>query len=184
MFTSPQSLAAGDLIREEMARGIPFRFRVISSSMAPMIRVGDRVAVSKVGVDDLRRGDIVLYTLDDVFRIHRLLSVQRQGSVTWLLTKGDNALDTDRLWNEEQLLGKVVSIERGGQRIALGSRRWQVMNRFLGALAQMEVAVFQAGRTLKRALFGKQRRLLTSFAARLIVAPFRLCGRLLVLLTK
>lgn len=184
MLTPQQSLVAGDLIREEMAKGSTFRFRVISGSMSPMIRVGDQVTVSEVRVEDLRRGDIVLYEVGDTFHTHRLLSVRRQGGATWLLTKGDNAFNPDQPWGDEQLLGKVVAIGRGERWMDLESRRWQAANRLLGALAYLEVAAFRGGRALKRALWGERRSSLARVAARRIAVLFRLCGRLLVLFTE
>ncbi|HID87110.1 MAG TPA: signal peptidase I [Anaerolineae bacterium] len=181
MLTPQQNLVAGHLIRERMAKGTTFRFRVISNSMAPMIRAGDRVTVSRVGVEDLRRGDIVLYVVGETFHTHRLLSVRREDGAMFLVTKGDNALSPDQPWREEQLLGKVVAIGRGERWVDLESRPWRAANRLLGALAQWEVALLRAGRALKRALLGERRSPLTSLGVRLIAAPFRLCGRLLVL---
>ena len=57
MLASQQN-AISDLIREKMAQGTPFRFRVISGSMAPLIAAGDEVVVERASAAWLRRGDI------------------------------------------------------------------------------------------------------------------------------
>lgn len=60
MFFLVYKLPPHDLIREEMAQGTAFRFRVISGSMAPLIAAGDEVVVQRADAEGLRQGDIVL----------------------------------------------------------------------------------------------------------------------------
>ena len=84
-----------------MAQGTPFRFRVISGSMAPLIRAGDEVVVQEASAERLRRGDVVLYTVDGAFRTHRLLARRRRGNTTLLVTKGDATLTPDPPWRVE-----------------------------------------------------------------------------------
>ena len=154
MLASQQNVVS-DLIREEMAQGTPFCFRVISESMAPLIAAGDEIAVEQAGADRLRRGDIVLYTVGGAFHTHRLLARRRHGSATLLVTKGDTSLNPDQPWREEQLLGKVVAIKRRDRTIDLGGGKWRAMNRLLGILAVLQVAAFRAARRVKVAIIGR-----------------------------
>ena len=154
MLASQQNVVS-DLIREEMAQGTPFCFRVISGSMAPLIAAGDEIVVEQAGADRLRRGDIVLYTVGGTFHTHRLLARRRHGGATLLVTKGDAALNPDQPWREEQLLGKVVAIKKGDQTINLEGGKWRAMNRLLGVLSALQVAAFRAARRVKMVIIGR-----------------------------
>jgi len=154
MLASQQNVVS-DLIREEMAHGTTFRFRVISGSMAPLIAAGDEIVVEQAVADRLRRGDIVLYTVGGAFHTHRLLARRRHGGATLLVTKGDASLNPDQPWGEEQFWGKVVAIKRGDRTIDLEGGRWRAMNRLLGILAVLQVAAFRAARRVKVAIIGR-----------------------------
>lgn len=173
-----QRKIASDLIREEIAQGTTFRFRVISGSMAPLIAVGDEIVVERASVDVLRRGDIVLYTVDGAFHTHRLLARRRRGDATLLVTKGDASLNPDQPWSEEQLLGKAVAIKKEERTIDLESGKWRTINRLLGFLAALQVATFRLARWLKVVIIGNRRIGWTPWVARIISAPSRLLIRL------
>jgi len=172
MLTSQREIVS-ELIREEMGQGTTFRFRVISGSMAPLIAAGDEVVVQWASADRLRRGDVVLYTVNGTFHTHRLLARRRRGNATLLVTKGDAALHPDQPWGEEQLVGKVVAIKREDRTIDLEGRKWRAINRLLGILAVLQVAAFRAARRVKVAVVGNRRARWTPLVARAVTAPSR-----------
>ena len=167
-----------DLIREKMAQGTTFRFRVISGSMVPLIGVGDKVVVRTTRADRLRRGDVVLYAVDGTFHTHRLLARRRQGKATLLVTKGDASLTPDPPWREEQLLGKVTAISREHGTLDLEGRRWKTINGLLGLLAALQVVALQAGRRVKRVIIGNRRTRWGPLLARIVAAPSQWLVRL------
>ena len=177
MFTSQQNVV-NDLIREEMAQGTAFCFRVISGSMVPLIAAGDEVVVERAGADRLRRGDIVLYTVDGALHIHRLLTRRRHGNATLLVTKGDTTLNPDQPWREEQLLGKVVAIRREDRTIDLEAGKWRAINHLLGVLAALQVAALRGARWVKMVIIGNRSTWLTPLVIRIVSAPSRLLIRL------
>ena len=170
MFTSQQNVV-NDLIREEMAQGTAFCFRVISGSMAPLIAAGDEVVVERASADRLRRGDIVLYTVDGAFHTHRLLARRRRGNATLLVTKGDATLNPDQPWREEQLWGKVVAIRRKDRTVDLEGGKWRAMNRLLGILAALQVTALRVARWVKVVIIGNRSTRLTPSVARIVSAP-------------
>ena len=179
MLASQQNVVS-DLIREEMAHGTTFRFRVISGSMSPLIAAGDEIVVEQASADRLRRGDIVLYTVGGAFHTHRLLARRRHGGATLLVTKGDAALNPDQPWREEQLLGKVAAIKRGDRTIDLEGGKWRAMNRLLGVLPALQVAASRAARRVKMVIIGTRRTRWTPLVARAISTPSRWLVRLAV----
>jgi hypothetical protein len=177
MVTSKQN-AVSDLIREEMAQGTAFCFCVISGSMAPLIGAGDEVVVEWASADRLRRGDIVLYTVDGALHTHRLLARRRCGDATLLVTKGDATLNPDQPWRETQLLGKVVAVRREDRTIDLEGGKWSSMNRLLGALAALQVAALRVAHWVKMVIIGNRRTRLTPLVTRIVSTPFQLLIRL------
>jgi len=177
MPTSPQNVVS-DLIREEMAQGTTFHFRVISGSMAPLIGTGDEVVVERASADGLRRGDIVLYTVDGAFHTHRLLARRRHGNATLLVTKGDASLNPDQPWQEEQLLGKVVAVRRGERTIDLEGGKWGTINRLVGILAALQIAALRVARWVKVVIIGDRKTRWAPLVARVVSAPSRWLIRL------
>jgi signal peptidase I len=177
VFTSQQNVV-NDLIREEMAKGTTFCFRIISESMAPLIEAGDQVVVERASADRLRRGDIVLYTVDGTLHTHRLLTRRRHRNATLLVTKGDASLDPDQPWGEEQLLGKVVAVRREDRTIDLEGRKWRAVNRLLGILAALQVAALRVAHWVRMVIIGNRRTRWTALVARIVSAPSRLLIRL------
>src|SRR5437867_3582718 len=83
--------------------------------MLPSIWPGDAVCVSRVDRDAYRPGDVVLYTRNGRLFVHRLVEVGGETAVT----RGDALLDPDPPVRAGDVLGRVVSIERGGSRVAV-----------------------------------------------------------------
>ncbi len=172
MLASQQNVVS-NLIREEMAQGTPFRFRVISGSMAPLIEAGDEIVSQRASAETLRRGDVVLYTMGNAFHTHRLLTRRRRGDVTLLVTKGDASLSPDQPWGEESLLGKVVAIRKGHRTIDLEGRKWRTINLLLGVLVALQVAALRVARCVKRAIIGNRRTRWTPLVTKIASAPSR-----------
>lgn len=89
------------------------RFRAHGRSMWPFVRDGDVLLVTKVGVDQLRVGDIVLHqAATGAVLAHRV--VGRDGEGRWL-TRGDALIPLDPPVVSERLLGRVACVERHGR---------------------------------------------------------------------
>jgi hypothetical protein len=146
MTQAPPLTAVAELVREQAARGVPFRFHVTSGSMAPLIRAGDEVLV-RAAPAGLRRGDVVLVEAGGAFVVHRLRAILPDGR---LVTHGDRNLTPDTPWAPQALVGQVVAVVRGGREhdLTAGRAGW------LRRLAQWEQGFYDAARAAKRALFG------------------------------
>src|SRR5512140_2461685 len=107
------------LVREQAARG-PFRFRVTSGSMEPLIRAGDDVLVRAVPLERLRPGDILLVDAGvaegAAFVVHRLRALRPDGV---FVTYGDRNLAPDRPWQPAALVGQVVALAHGDRVVDL-----------------------------------------------------------------
>lgn len=102
------------LLRE----GQPVRFRAAGLSMEPSIRDGDAITVVPVPLEEVSRGDVLLYRRDERLLAHRVLG--RVRGVEGLLRVRADAPG----WEEERVsgsdvLGRVEAVERKGRPVAM-----------------------------------------------------------------
>ena len=95
------------------------------NSMLPLIRDGDCVAIES-GVDQVRRGQIIVFLQGDGLVAHRFLSKVPGKGKMMFLTKGDNISRLDPMVPEEEVVGRVVAIRRGSKIMSLDTLAWQV----------------------------------------------------------
>jgi signal peptidase I len=92
------------------------RLRVFGTSMAPSILPGDLISVRRAGLDEIRPGEIVLFTRDRNLAVHRVVAKTTNLSESYAITRGDRLRQNDPPVPSSELLGRVHAIERGQQR--------------------------------------------------------------------
>ena len=92
------------------------RVEVTGSSMLPAVRPGDRLVVRRREFSEVQAGQIVLYSRDSALVAHRVVKRVGRPDGDQLVTRGDSLLQDDSPVQESEVLGVVVSIERGGGR--------------------------------------------------------------------
>jgi hypothetical protein len=106
-----------DLSAELLRLGYRVRFRPKGESMHPTIKDGEAVNMEPIEPVDVRRGDIILYKSSTARGViaHRVVGVNRsEGDVTSFILRGDASRTCDLPVAPEQVLGRVVSVEREG----------------------------------------------------------------------
>jgi len=96
-----------DLAMEALQVSSLLRLKVRGNSMLPSLWPGDLVTIQAQPFDSIRTGDIVLYSRNSRFFIHR---VQRKTET--LVTSGDCMPAPDPRVAASQLLGRVISVCR------------------------------------------------------------------------
>jgi ribosomal protein S18 acetylase RimI-like enzyme len=96
------------------------RLQAKGGSMHPFIRSGDWVSVAlcKDRAESVQKGDILLFRKDDSLYLHRVLRRAGEG----FLVKGDMSFGSDGVINKDDVLARVISVQRGGRRIDLGTQ--------------------------------------------------------------
>ncbi len=140
-----------DMSAELLRRGARVRFRATGRSMQPTILEGEAITVEPVAPAAVTRGDILLYRWERGVIAHRVIRIERteggaipQSSAAsaggsggppqpWrrqvlspqslLILRGDALASCDTPIKPEQVIGKVIAVERAGRRIDLASRR-------------------------------------------------------------
>jgi signal peptidase len=107
-------------------------------SMSPLFRPGDRICFEPCRIEDLRRGDVIIFNApgQEERVVHRVVSTGPVG----IRTKGDANLSRDS-WaiRQEDILGRAVSVERGGRTIPVaGGLAGHLAARILGMLRRLD----------------------------------------------
>ena len=110
-----------DVSADLLTGGIGVRFRATGHSMAPTIRNGEMVEVAPRTARELRPGDVALYEGDRGLIAHRVVAID--GDTVRL--RGDAARSEDTPVESKRVLGRVVSVQRGGRWTKVtGPRVW------------------------------------------------------------
>lgn len=129
-MSEPEHAAAAEMARELLAGGERICFVARGASMRPFLRDGDRLTVSP-DLGGLRVGDLVLLGQGELGPVHRV--VARLGP--WFCVKGDATASVDGWFRTDDILGRVVRVERGGRAVPPG--RWSaVALNLVGGLAR------------------------------------------------
>jgi hypothetical protein len=114
------------LAAEILSGANSLRFKAGGNSMHPFLQDGDILEVRPISFDQVQTGDIVLCRLVDGHLVaHRARQIDRQGRT--LLLQGDYLADPDGDVRAQDVLGWVVSVQRGNRVISLNTP----LNRFL-----------------------------------------------------
>jgi len=92
------------------------------NSMMPLLRDGDRLTCSAVPFTDLKKHDIVLFTIprSQQKAVHRIIHIDYEKK--HVKTKGDGALILDPFHLDgKDILGRVLSYTRGNKTVTLTS---------------------------------------------------------------
>jgi signal peptidase I len=90
--------------------GYDFRINTLGLSMFPLIKTGDKITMS--AESNLYTGDIIVFERGDRMVCHRLVKVFEIDGIRYYQTRGDSHFDLDNPLTADQILGKVVRIER------------------------------------------------------------------------
>ena len=157
------------LLKEGITSGKEIRLKVITNSMQPLINPGEKVVAKRGPAEEFQCGNIILFEKGGILCIHRLLAKKRGG--TLYITKGDKGNFWDEPLSVEQILGKVVTIEKGSRIMDLEKRSWRIINWLLALFSLIEGAIFGTGYQMKRVLWGKKRNPFTPLIKRLLRLP-------------
>ena len=102
--------------------GQSVRFQAPGRSMTPTIREDETITIDPVSATSVRKWDIILYNNETGVIAHRVVRIEKEDAFLpphSFILRGDASITDDKPVAPEQVLGKVVSVERGGRSVAL-----------------------------------------------------------------
>lgn len=91
---------------DEKLSGFPQYFTVVSSSMEPVLKIGDKVTATPCETGELTAGQVVVYRRDSRYIVHRIVKIE--GFVA--VTAGDNSRRFDPPISVFDIVGIVKNI--------------------------------------------------------------------------
>lgn len=106
-------------VEDELLRAKSVSITVKGFSMMPLIRNNkDSVRIEPCRAEDLKSGDIVLFRYKGAHVLHRY--IQKEGDT--FIMRGDNVFTHCEGCKGEDIIGRVISITRGGRIISPNSK--------------------------------------------------------------
>jgi len=103
-------LKASRISEDILNNGIDVRIETSGPSMLPFIRTGDKIIIRPE--KKMNIGDIIVFKRDDQMVCHRVVRVFGKDGIKYYQTRGDTHFSPDEPVTADQILGKVVRIER------------------------------------------------------------------------
>ncbi|MFZ0211095.1 MAG: signal peptidase I [Candidatus Acidiferrales bacterium] len=120
------------------AKGWAF-LKVSGKSMLPWIRPGDVVFLRKAKIEEIERGDVVVFESNGSLCVHRMIapccSGAEQEKRFGLVTKGDCVAEADEPIFAEEFRGKVAFIYRNGKERALDAGWRKMLGKVIALLS-------------------------------------------------
>lgn len=129
---------ANDLVLDSSSLAANLRLEVITGSMAPFLNPGDKVLVQRAGSHDFQIGDLLVARRHGEFITHRLVKIGKNE----YYTKGDRSLYLDPPLSKDNIIGRVIEIDRPGRIVDLRTSYWRLMNALLGRINWWELNAF------------------------------------------
>ncbi len=104
--------------KQKLARGEHIKVKIVDKGMMPTINMGDIAEVVPVQTSTLKAGALVFMRQNENFVVRRIVEAIYSGRGEFRV-KGDNQVDPEPNVPAGNILGKVVTIERDGQRIEM-----------------------------------------------------------------
>lgn len=101
-----------------LRHGFDIRISTLGLSMFPLIASGDRIVITPQG--EINIGDVIVFVRADAMVCHRLAHVFERDGIEYYVTRGDNCTDLDESVTSDQIVGKVIRIER--EQVSLARR--------------------------------------------------------------
>ena len=127
MMSAPHFIALGE---KALFQGHSIRVKAGGSSMYPLLRENDRLTIEPITTENILKGDILVYKDQSRLIAHRFLKFNQDR----IITRGDFSFQADKPFSSEELLGRVVHVERKGKAMNPKSLKWKIMSMISGML--------------------------------------------------
>jgi len=104
-----------DLVGEVIRTFGEVRLRVFGSSMTPSILPGDMISIQRTQINEISSGEVILFSQNGRLFAHRVIAPAGNPNELRLITRGDRLRHNDPPVSSSELLGRVISVERGGR---------------------------------------------------------------------
>jgi signal peptidase I len=132
-----------ELVKEALEKDISIPLKTFGLSMGDTIRSGEWVVVRKVGPEQLRFGDIVIFQNRAHFICHRLIKRKPIKNPDFVLTKGDSHIGPDWYIPANKILARVVGLKKDNHFYRLDGIKGRIINVLLGLYSLLVATLYK-----------------------------------------
>jgi signal peptidase len=141
-----------ELSTEIFSKGGLLRFKAHGVSMVPFIRDGDILTIQSVEISALNMADVAFYQGDNGrLTAHRIVAQHIQDDQIILMMRGDMDSGPAERIQKKQVLGRVVSVQRGQKIFSLNRDVYRLAGLLWIRLSPLSLLLFRLVRIAKRA---------------------------------
>jgi len=118
-----------------------FSLKARGSSMLPLLKSGDLVYYQRINFSKLLINDLVLVKKQNFFFTHRVI----YKTPKYVITKGDNNLESDGKVFPKQIISKVIKVKRGSRELTPESLYLIQSTHYLQEIVKINTAFAQKG---------------------------------------
>lgn len=115
-------------------------------SMWPFLKQGEKLMVKKIPVENLKRGDLVLYRAGDRLVCHRLMKKAENKEEVLFYVRGDNSLSPPECIAKDRYVGKAVAVVKNDKIFSLETK----MRGHIGGIIVAVAPLVSAGNSMFR----------------------------------
>lgn len=109
--------------------GYSLRLTAKGTSMNPLIREGDVVLIDPIGSQLPKPSEIVFFiNKQGDLVLHRVLKRWKKDDKVLYLLKGDQVANTDGIYVQAKIIGRLKAIERAGSLLPIDKPAFKVLN--------------------------------------------------------
>jgi len=165
------------LCEELLFRKCELWLTALSGSMAPLIRIGDKVKVRTTSTEAIGFGDIIVFREEEKLIVHRVVAKGEFDHQLFFLQKGDCCSPPIRI-PAECVIGKVSEIHKPSGHIRLNTLKGRFLNLLLAVRSYL-ICFKQTNLPAKeRALLGNRKYRFLHCVFNILISPLRLRHRL------
>lgn len=127
-----------ELSKDIFREGKSIRFQAKGWSMRPFIRDGDFIVVGPIENSSIKTGDVVFHlTTENKVLVHRVIKKHKKNKdkrITMFI-KGDATFSSPEKVEMQNVLGKVVAVERNGRKKRLDTKFYQIKGLLLSGIS-------------------------------------------------
>ena len=139
-----------ELTHAVLDKGSLFRFCARGGSMTPFIRDGDTLTIAPLANRPPRLGEVVAFSClteeGMELVVHRVVGRRRRGFVV----QGDGNGCMPEIVSSENILGRLVKVERDGRQVRLGLGPERRLIAWLGLARLLWISVWPVWRTVRQ----------------------------------
>lgn len=100
--------------------------------MRPLLCENDLITIEPIQVEQLYCGNIAIYHINGKLKAHRFLKFITISGEKYIMTKSDRRYSYDKPIPITNFLGIVTQVKKGNSTINYESKKWKLINFFLG----------------------------------------------------